>query len=72
MSAQLLDCQTADDCKKIAFKLQDILATELPYIVLFDTGIIETYRNVLKYPYTETLSGLQYISGQPGAVSVIQ
>lgn len=67
----LLDCQTFDDCKKIAFRLQEILATELPYIVLFDTGIIETYRINLKYPYTETLSGLQFTNGPNGFASAV-
>ncbi len=71
LADQLFDCQDANECRKIAFKLQEILATELPYIVLFDTGIIETYRSAnLKYPYTDTLSGLQFISGLPSAVSV--
>jgi len=30
-------------------------------VVLFDTGIIEGYRSAnVEYPFTETLSGLQY------------
>ncbi len=72
LGTQLSDCQTYDECQKIAFKMQDILADELPYIVLFDTGIIESYRTVVKYPYTETLSGLQYQSGLADSVSVIK
>jgi len=70
LADQIFECETNADCQKIAFRLQEILATELPYIVLFDTGIVETYRQVLKYPYTETLSGLQYVNGLPSAVAV--
>ncbi len=66
----LSDCQTLDECKKAAFKLQEMLAVELPYIVLFDTGIIETYRSNLQFPYVETLSGLQFRQGMPNAVAV--
>jgi len=69
LADQLLECQEAKECQKIAYRLQEILAVELPYVVLFDTGIIETYRTNLAYPYTETLSGLQYINGLPQAVA---
>jgi peptide/nickel transport system substrate-binding protein len=38
-----------------------ILGTEVPYVVLFDTGIIEAYRSAsVEFPFTDTLSGLQY------------
>jgi peptide/nickel transport system substrate-binding protein len=58
---ELLTCESFEDCKVLADELQVILATELPYVVLFDTGIIEAYRNAsLEYPFTEGLSGLQY------------
>jgi hypothetical protein len=59
----LSDCQTYADCQKVAHKLQEVLADEQPYVVLFDTGIIEAYRKNLQYPYTDTLSGLQYVQG---------
>ena len=70
LSDTLLECQTTAECQKIAFQLQEMLGTQLPYITLFDTGIVEPYRTTLKYPYTETLSGLQFISGLANAVSV--
>ncbi|MBN1147132.1 MAG: ABC transporter substrate-binding protein [Anaerolineales bacterium] len=60
-SQQLLACGTFEECKKLADELQVILATELPYVVLFDTGIIEAYRtDTVEYPFTTGLSGLQY------------
>jgi peptide/nickel transport system substrate-binding protein len=57
----LLTCDTLESCHEEAFKAQAILAEELPYVVLFDTPIIEAYRSAsVEFPYTETLSGLQY------------
>jgi ABC-type transport system substrate-binding protein len=61
MAQELLTCDTIDGCKEIAFSLQSILAEELPYVLLFDTGIIEAFRSAsVEYPWTEQLSGLQY------------
>jgi ABC-type transport system substrate-binding protein len=58
---EILTCESFESCKEIADELQVILATELPYVLLFDTGIIEAYRSAsIEYPYTDTLSGLQY------------
>ncbi len=72
LSEQLGSCPNVAECKKLTDKLQEILAVELPYVVLFDTGIIETYRDSVKYPYTETLSGLQYLSGMPDKVQMVK
>jgi ABC-type transport system substrate-binding protein len=59
--SEILTCETFESCKVIADELQVILATELPYVLLFDTGIIEAYRSAsVEYPFTEALSGLQY------------
>ena len=53
------------------FKMQEFLADDLPYVVLFTTPILETYRSDrLEFPYTSTLSGLQGASGLPGTVSI--
>jgi ABC-type transport system substrate-binding protein len=65
---EILTCETFESCKTIADELQVILATELPYVLLFDTGIIEAYRSAsVEYPFTEALSGLQYYHQGPGA-----
>ncbi|OGO36087.1 MAG: hypothetical protein A2Z03_00100 [Chloroflexi bacterium RBG_16_56_8] len=72
LSEQISTCQTFGDCQKIAFRLQEILAEQQPYVVLFDTGIIEAARTNLKYPYTETLSGLQFQQGLSSSVAVIK
>ncbi len=50
--------------KEKAFRMQEILAEDLPYIVLFDTPLIEAYRSDrVEYPYTKVLSGIQYFGG---------
>ncbi len=57
----LLSCETVDACKQLADEAQNILGTEVPYVLLFDTGIIEAYRSAaVEYPFTNALSGLQY------------
>ncbi len=70
-SDKLLECDSFETCKPISDQLQITLATELPYVVLFDTGVIEAYRSAsVEYPYTDVLSGLQYFSGMPATVEV--
>jgi ABC-type transport system substrate-binding protein len=71
LADQIKSCTALDQCKQIADQIQKLLAEELPYVVLFDTGIIEAYRSdAVEYPYTETLGGLQFVNGLPAAVMV--
>ncbi|HJW83135.1 MAG TPA: ABC transporter substrate-binding protein, partial [Anaerolineae bacterium] len=71
LSDNIKTCDNFDDCKAIADQIQTILSDELPYIVLFDTGIVETFRSdAVEYPYTETLSGLQFVRGLPSAALI--
>ncbi|RPI84664.1 MAG: ABC transporter substrate-binding protein [Chloroflexi bacterium] len=66
LAVQLLTCDSYEACKEISDQVQNKLATDLPYVLLFDTGIAEAYRNdVLSYPYTEQLSGLQFTHQSP-------
>lgn len=57
--------QESDDMNRartLAFELQNFLARDLPYLVLFDTPIVEAYRSDrVKYPTTEGLGGLQNV-----------
>lgn len=67
-ASQLLACESFETCKELSDQIQIILSTELPYVVLFDTGIIEAYRSAtVEFPFTNALSGLQY-SHQGGAM----
>ncbi len=69
LGRQILECSGIDECKAIADQMQSILATEVPYVVLFDTGIIEPYRSAaVDFPYTEHLSGLQYAHQTGGPI----
>jgi ABC-type transport system substrate-binding protein len=68
----LLACTTFDECKTIADDLQTLLGTENPYVLLFDTGIIEAYRSAsVEYPFTDTLSGLQYVHQTGGPMQAL-
>jgi len=59
LAVQLLTCENHQACKEISNQAQVILATETPYVLLFDTGIVEAYRSdSVVYPYTEVLGGL--------------
>lgn len=51
------------------FEMQEFLAEELPYITLFTTPIVETYRSdKLGFPYTNNLGGLQNAGALTGTV----
>lgn len=59
--------------RELAFKLQEILAEELPYIVLFDTPLLEAYRaDRIKFPYTQALDGIQGANGMTTTVQLIK
>jgi ABC-type transport system substrate-binding protein len=64
---QFLGEQDINKAQTLAFQIQDTLATELPYIILFTTPIYDAYRNV-DYPYTDVLDGIG--SGLYGAPSL--
>jgi peptide/nickel transport system substrate-binding protein len=62
LADQLLVATTEDEVRTIVWDMERILDQELPYIVLFDTGILEFYRTeAVTYPITQTLSGLQFL-----------
>lgn len=63
-------CTTFDECKEIADQIQQVLAEDLPYVVLFDTSITEVYADYLNFPYTDALDGLQNLFGMPSMVSI--
>ena len=61
------DLQRAQD---LVFELQAVLADDLPYVTLFTTPIVETYRSDrIEFPYTQNLGGLQNVAGMPSLVS---
>jgi peptide/nickel transport system substrate-binding protein len=59
---QLLAATTEEEAKTLIWEMERMLDQDLPYIVLFDTGILEFFRKEsVTYPITESLSGLQYL-----------
>jgi ABC-type transport system substrate-binding protein len=61
--------QDESEAYRLMWEMERILADEKPYILLFDTGILEFYRQAnVAYPFTETLYGLQNLQGLQGVV----
>jgi ABC-type transport system substrate-binding protein len=62
--------QTQEEAKAIMWEMERILFDKKPYILLFDTGILEAYRSAsVSFPFTETLSGIQLGNGFSGLVA---
>jgi len=60
-----------DEARKKVFKMQEFLADDLPYVVLFTTPILETYRSDrLEFPYTQVLGGIQNANGMTTTVVI--
>lgn len=53
-----------------AFELQDILATNRPYLPLFYRQSIDLVRRNVEFPYTESLGGIADLNGFQGSVKV--
>ena len=70
LADELLAATDPEDARQQAFQMQEFLADDLPYVVLFTTPIVETYRSDrIEFPYTSTLGGLQEVSGLPAVVN---
>jgi peptide/nickel transport system substrate-binding protein len=64
---------TFEEAYDIMWQMEDILFDKKPYILLFDTGIIEAYRSAaVQFPFTESLSGLQFGNGFPAFVQAAE
>ena len=62
-----------DEAFDLIWQMEEILAVDKPYILLFDTGILEFYRKTsIEYPFESSLSGLQFLSGLQGNVGAAQ
>ena len=53
-------------------EMDAIIAQDVPYVVLFTTPVLETFRNILDFPATQTLDGLQNFTALTGVVDVSQ
>jgi ABC-type oligopeptide transport system substrate-binding subunit len=68
-SATFDAAQTVEEAYTAMWEMERLIARDKPHVPLFDTGILEFYNNTVVYPYTETLSGLQFINGQQDTVT---
>ncbi len=71
-SAAFDAAQTQEEAFAAMWEMERLIAADKPHIPLFDTGILEFYSNRVQYPYTETLSGLQFLFGLPSSVAAAQ
>ena len=70
LADDLLAESDLEEARQQVYRLQEFLADDLPYVVLFTTPIVETYRSDrIEFPYTATLGGLQEVSGLPAVVT---
>ena len=69
LADQLLAETDLEAARQQVFEMQAFIAEDLPYVALFDTPIVETYRSErVEFPYTETWGGIQSASGMPSLV----
>lgn len=61
--------QTEEEAYAAMWEMERLIAQDKPHVPLFDTGILEFYNNRVAYPYTDTLSGLQFVQGLQSAVT---
>jgi peptide/nickel transport system substrate-binding protein len=60
--------QTEEEAYEAMWEMERLIARDKPHVPLFDTGILEFYNNRVAYPFEDSLSGLQFLSGLPGSV----
>ena len=61
--------QSEEEAFEAMWEMERLIAADKPHVPLFDTGILEFHNNRVAYPFTETLSGLQFLSGLQGSVT---
>ena len=63
LAQEFIETTDIEQAHEIADQLQAMLATDLPYVVLFDSPILEAFRaDRLQFPYTDVLGGLQFMA----------
>jgi ABC-type transport system substrate-binding protein len=70
LAAQLLAATDVDTARAAVQEMDRIIVEEVPYLVLFQTPILEAYRTTLAFPFTDSLDGIQNLSGLPGDIQV--
>ena len=71
MAEQFLNDDTIEGSRARVYEMQEFVAKELPYVVLFSPQLVDAYRPTkLKYPYTNALGGLEAITGLHRTVQI--
>jgi ABC-type oligopeptide transport system substrate-binding subunit len=60
---QFSNASTVEEAYEAMWEMERLIAQDKPHVPLFDTGILEFYNNRIEFPFTETLSGLQFDDG---------
>src|SRR5690606_34002404 len=60
---------TVEEAYEALWEMERLIARDKPHVPLFDTGILEFYNNRVQFPFTESLSGLQFGQGMQGFVT---
>ena len=71
LAAELLASNDVETAKAAVQEMDRIIVEEAPYVVLFQTPILEAYRTSLQFPFTDTLDGIQNLSGLPADIQAI-
>lgn len=65
------EARSVEEAKPIMSEMQRIIGREKPYVLLFETGILEFYNEErIDLPFTELLGGIQTLDGMQAFVSV--
>lgn len=62
--------KTLEEAREMVRQGDAIIARDLPYVVLFNTPLVEAYSSRLSFPFTEVLGGLQAFGGLGGVVQI--
>ncbi len=58
------------EAARLAAELDDLLAADLPYLVLYSPVVAEAYRREVSFPVTRLAGGLQAAGGFPSLVRI--
>ncbi len=64
LAEEFLEATTLEQARDLAFQMQALLATQLPYVTLFETPKVDIYRpEKVEFPYTSVLNGIEGTCG---------
>ena len=71
LAKQFLNDDTIEASRTRVLEMQEFLAEDLPYVVLFTPELIDAYRPTkLRFPYTNALGGIEFINGLHRTVQI--